>query len=153
METATARAMSNTSETFETFAHYKIGRGHCTLSIEVDGNSVQVGMAFCYPKDQFVKSYGRKIALGRRLKGSFFTFEFTRNQDRLSEQVRAEFEKHALSEECTPPWVRFSLKRELKINSKNTKTSALHVLETAIKRKTPKLHLVPKDSVPIETRA
>jgi len=60
----------------ETYEHLFVGKGRVTLAIVVDGETVKVGMAFCSPKDQFVKIRGRQIARGRALAGSFNSFEF-----------------------------------------------------------------------------
>jgi len=39
-----------------------------TAIIELEGNSVAIGLACCSPKDRFEKAIGRKIALSRMLK-------------------------------------------------------------------------------------
>ena len=37
-------------------------------------------MAFCNPKDQFVKKIGRQIAIGRMFNGKFFEFDDSFNE-------------------------------------------------------------------------
>lgn len=123
---------------FETFAHYTVGKGHVTLSIAVDEGEAQVGVVFCHPRDCFDKSFGRNVALGRRLKQSnYFSFGFTRNDQRLTAQVRSEFEQYvALSASArqaqntgvnvdwvgAPPWAIHSLSRELRKRGRATES-------------------------------
>jgi len=55
-----------------TFLHFHIGRGRVTAAVarnEHIPNLYDVGLAFCSPKDQFVKANGRRIA-EERLQGS-----------------------------------------------------------------------------------
>lgn len=117
---------------FETFAHYRLGKGNVSLSISVDEGDVQVGVSFSHPRDTFSKSFGRSIAMGRRVKTSNdFSFSFKRNlEQRLTHQVRSEFEKYVadsqapraqlaitnLREDWTgaPSWAIHSLNREVR---------------------------------------
>ncbi len=122
---------------FETFAHYRIGKGHATLSISVDEGAVQVGVCFCHPRDNFNKGFGREVAAGRRAKASNeFSFEFQRKPGmRLTDQVRAEFEGFVLDSAVprrlleagetvewtgAPPWAIHSLTRELRRRARIT---------------------------------
>lgn len=114
---------------FETFAHYRIGKGLATLSVSVDEGVVSVGAAYCHPRDKMNKSFGRKVALARRELGSDFSFEFKRDDTRFTEQLRHEFNNfveasrdeyvHALqygqkNRVGSPPWIMFALHRQLK---------------------------------------
>lgn len=54
----------------EVFVHLAVGPGHATLSVRRDATRsgrVYVGIAWCAPGDQYVRSRGRDIAHGRRL--------------------------------------------------------------------------------------
>lgn len=123
---------------FETFAHYRIGKGHATLSVSVDEGVATVGVCFCHPRDNFSKSFGREVAAGRRIKGSSeFSFEFKRKSGvRLTDQVRTEFENFVLDSAVprrllavgnevewagAPPWAIHSLTRELRKRARITK--------------------------------
>lgn len=115
---------------FETFAHYKIGKGFATLAVSVDDGNVRVGVSYCHPRDNINKSFGRDVAVARREIGSDFSFEFTRDGRRLGEQLRAEFEAfvtesgraltllRAMNHDNTrvgaPPWAIHSLNREIR---------------------------------------
>lgn len=77
---------------FETYAHYKIGKGFATLAVSVDAGLARVGVSYCHPRDSINKSFGRNVATARRDIGSDFSFEFVRDSRKLGEQLRAEFE-------------------------------------------------------------
>jgi len=132
--------MSETRKPFETFAHYKIGKGFATLSVSVDEGNARVGVSYCHPRDGLDKAFGRTIATKRRESGSSFSFEFKRNKQLLGSQLRDEFEKFivaagiqrakikALVEDevikpplpssyvriGAPPWIVHSLNREIR---------------------------------------
>ena len=117
---------------FETFAHYKIGKGFATLAVSVDEGNVRVGVSYCHPRDGINKNIGRSIAAARRDSGSDFSFDFTRDFKRkLGDQLRDEFENFVLeSGEAqkilrtigdntkvrvgAPPWTIHSLNREIR---------------------------------------
>lgn len=78
---------------FETYAHYKVGKGFATLAVSVDNDLVKVGIAYCHPRDRLNKGFGRIIASNRRDTGSDFSFEFSRDlKRRLGDQLHDEFE-------------------------------------------------------------
>lgn len=114
---------------YETFAHYKLGKGFATLSISVDEGDTHVGVSFCHPRDRFDKKFGRSIASGRRIKDSHeFSFDFKRNSEKLAVQVRAEFEAYVAASSIArlkggdegtawhgaPPWTIHGLNKELR---------------------------------------
>lgn len=72
---------------FVTYIHDYIGNGRFTLAIKVNEGKVNVGVAFCAPKDQFTRKRGRTIAMGRIEKESAYCFSFTRNEDPLKKQA------------------------------------------------------------------
>jgi hypothetical protein len=128
--------MSENRKPFETFAHYKLGRGFATLAVSVDEGHTRVGVSYCHPRDGINKARGRDIAASRRDVGSDFSFEFIRNKDRLGNQLRAEFESF-MSENRTvllsllsnglegervgaPPWALHSFAREVKRRARIT---------------------------------
>lgn len=135
--------MSENRKPFETFAHYKLGKGFATLAVSVDEGHAVVGVAYCHPRDGINKSKGRDIAVGRRDLGSDFSFEFTRNAERLGVQLRTEFENfmienrhvllsllsHGIDGERigAPPWALHSFSREVR---KREKLAAAHVEHT-----------------------
>lgn len=82
---------------FETYAHYKIGKGLATLSVGVDNGDVTVGVAYCHPRDGVNKRKGRSIARGRRDIGSDFSFSFKRSDKKLGDQLRDEFENFVVA--------------------------------------------------------
>jgi len=124
--------MSENRKPFETFAHYKIGKGFATLSVSVDEGHVVVGISYCHPRDGIDKSKGRAIATARRDVGSDFSFEFQRDERRLGDQLRAEFEGFVVESGGAlmllrdiekrdvrirvgaPPWAIHSLNREIR---------------------------------------
>lgn len=131
---------------YTTFAHYKVGKGYATLSISVDNGECIVGCAYSHPRDHFNKSIGRKIALGRREKQSInHSFEFSRNDSRLSDQVRDEFEKFVLTAALArtknqygfgesgwvgpPPWVIHSMIRDIRRQSGFTRVESMVAIE------------------------
>ncbi len=90
-----------TCKPFATFAYYNIGNGRVSLSVNVDNDLISVGVAYCSPNDQFSKSRGRAIALGRRIKNvPRYSFSFKRNDQRFGEQLFDEFKKFADTEVC-----------------------------------------------------
>lgn len=128
--------MSENRKPFETYAHYKIGKGFATLAVSVDEGHTRVGISYCHPRDGINKSYGRTVARARRDAGSKFSFSFQRDKDvRLGDQLREKFEcfiaeageelikvrqfiAAGLIEETTrvgaPPWAIHSLSREIR---------------------------------------
>jgi hypothetical protein len=122
--------MSENRKPFETFAHYKVGKGFATLAVSVDEGLVNVGISYCHPRDGIDKSKGRAIACARRDVGSDFSFDFTRNGQKLGDQLRAEFEGFVVESGKAlmllrgienqdvrvgaPPWAIHSLNRELR---------------------------------------
>jgi hypothetical protein len=139
--------MSENRKPFETFAHYKIGKGFATLAVSVDEGFVNVGISYCHPRDYINKSYGRDVARARRDSDSTFSFSFNRTSGvKLGDQLRTEFERFVeqsgtqltkirqlvangiLTEEDSirsgaPPWAIHSLEREVRkrnrINANN----------------------------------
>ena len=76
----------------EVFAHLDIGEGHATLSVMLDDDAVQVGVAFCSPHDNYEKKRGRAIASGRRASARRFAFGFPRVADqKLNDQLLGAF--------------------------------------------------------------
>lgn len=64
------------------YMHMVMGNGHVTCAIDHPIHSkvsglVHVGVAFCSPKDIFVKSKGREKAVGRLRTHGPMTFSFT----------------------------------------------------------------------------
>jgi hypothetical protein len=61
-----------------TFMHVKLGKGIATIALHIDpkddGTKVTASVAFCSPKDHFIKKKGRMIATGRLSSGSVFNF-------------------------------------------------------------------------------
>lgn len=121
--------MSEIRKPFETFAHYKIGKGHVTLSVSVDEGNARVGVAYCHPRDGLNKGFGRTVARGRRDTDCPFSFDFKRNKQRLGSQLRDEFEGFVVEsgralgivrelgsnvQVGAPPWAIHSLNRELR---------------------------------------
>lgn len=132
--------MSETRKPFETFAHYKIGKGFATLSVSVDEGNARVGVAYCHPRDGIDKGFGRHVATKRRDSDSTFSFEFKRKKDvKLGDQLHAEFESFILKAGTerakllnliekgvlevrdmnevrlgAPPWIIHSLNREIR---------------------------------------
>lgn len=129
--------MSETRKPFETYAHYKIGKGFATLAVSVDEGIARVGVAYCHPRDGINKVFGRGVARDRRDTNSSFSFWFKRNKQRLGSQLRDEFEhfvveageQRAKVQELinagiltvkddvrvgAPPWAVHSLNRELR---------------------------------------
>jgi len=53
------------------FAHLRDPYGNRTVGYRIndDTNTVDFGISYCNPKDQFVKAIGREIVLGRIHKG------------------------------------------------------------------------------------
>jgi len=137
--------MSENRKPFETYAHYKIGKGFATLAVSVDEGEARVGVSYCHPRDGINKSFGRSVAARRRDASSTFGFEFKRNQQKLGDQLRDEFEsfiveagaashilKNLESKEIrvgAPPWVIHSLNRE--IRSRNRLIAAIDAADSA----------------------
>src|ERR1700687_2633301 len=80
----------------ESYSHLLVGKGKVTLAAKFfDSNWVEVGVAFCSPKDQFNRKKGRLIATGRReiaMTGTALSFCFTRNENvGVNEEIRRSF--------------------------------------------------------------
>lgn len=126
--------MSENRKPFETYAHYKIGKGFATLAVSVDDGLVRVGVSYCHPRDNLNKRFGRGVASSRRDIGSDFSFEFKRLPgQRLTEQLRAEFEHfvagstNALTVRgSAPPWIVHSLNRELRKRNRTVSSENGH---------------------------
>lgn len=112
-----------TKKPFETYAHYKIGKGFATLAVSVDEGTAHVGISYCHPRDGINKRFGRNVASARRDLGSDFSFEFERDSRKLGDQLRSEFERFVIDAGHTttratrsgaPPWIIHSLNRELR---------------------------------------
>lgn len=74
---------------FNTFSHIPLGKGRATLAIQVEGDNLEIGVAFCSPKDQFSKAKGRMIAEGRLKAKHGFYMKIGRNPDeKLKDQAR-----------------------------------------------------------------
>lgn len=136
--------MSENRKPFETFAHYKVGKGFATLAVSVDEGHARVGISYCHPRDGINKSKGRSIARARRDVDSTFGFDFRRKNDvRLGDQLRAEFERFVVKtgkdlamvkiyaaegvfddspRVGAPPWAIHSLNRELRKRARLAKT-------------------------------
>lgn len=121
--------MSETRKPFETFAHYKIGKGFATLAVSVDEGNARVGVSYCHPRDGLDKGFGRTVARGRRDTDCPFSFDFKRNKQRLGSQLRDEFESFVVEsgralaivrelgndiQVGAPPWAIHSLNREIR---------------------------------------
>lgn len=82
-----------------TFLHFGLGRGRVTCALRWNPENaaqVEVGMAFCSPKDIFTKKRGRDIASGRLYQGSDRSFTFTPDPTkRIKEQVHELFVQNA----------------------------------------------------------
>jgi len=94
----------------ETYEHLFVGEGRVTLAIlKQEGGKIQVGVSFCSPKDQFVKSRGRKISLGRAKANSVYSFNFAETDESLmhNKQIAVhEFIKMATADSLLfPAWV------------------------------------------------
>lgn len=72
----------------ETFLYLNFGQGRVTVAIKEQNNLLKIGAAFCSPSDQFIKEYGRKLALDRlnNKKDFYICFE-KENSIRIKEQV------------------------------------------------------------------
>lgn len=127
--------MSENRKPFETYAHYKVGRGFATLAVSVDEGFARVGVSYCHPRDGIDKGYGRAVARARRDADSTFSFDFKRTDGvKLGDQLRVEFERFVVEagiELATinklvadgliekarvgaPPWAIHSLNREIR---------------------------------------
>lgn len=60
--------MSKESESRIYFWHPHIYGGRATIALQANGSLIEVGVAFCSPRDQFCKRFGRAIAEGRMQK-------------------------------------------------------------------------------------
>lgn len=122
---------------FECFAHYLIGKGHATLSSEINNGVVKVGIAFCYPGDEFNKAFGREIAAGRRKKSNHsFSFSFKCDDNRISDQIRSQFENFVISSThehpTAPGWAVYSLRRQLKREERKQREKFLSITNFGI---------------------
>jgi hypothetical protein len=66
------------------YMHLHVGMGRVTLALRhklcaAKGDEVEVGVAFCSPKDQFNKARGRNIARGRLEQAGNQTMAFQSN--------------------------------------------------------------------------
>lgn len=71
----------------ESFLYLYLGNGRATIAINEKNNSVHIGVAFCSPDDQFIKKYGKELALARLNDRKEFYVCFERNSDRIKQQV------------------------------------------------------------------
>lgn len=72
----------------ETFLYLNFGPGRVTVAIKEQNNLLKIGAAFCSPCDQFIKEYGRKLALDRlNNKRDFYICFEKENSIRIKEQV------------------------------------------------------------------
>ncbi len=65
----------------ETYEHLFVGGGRVTLAMMLNDTTIDVGISFCSPKDQFTRSKGRKIAKGRIVAKSMHTFSLPKKKD------------------------------------------------------------------------
>jgi len=75
----------------ETYLYLNFGDGIATTAIvqHPDSNTTEIGVAFCSPRDPFVKKIGRDIALERVAKKKDFYVCFERNENaKLKWQIR-----------------------------------------------------------------
>ena len=74
---------------FMAFMHPYIGRGRATLAIAHDPNDGRsfVGVSYSSPKDNFNRKKGRNIAVQRILKGSYFSFDFIKQEDEFLKEA------------------------------------------------------------------
>ncbi len=75
-------------------------------------NTVNVAVAFCSDKDQYVRKVGRQISSGRLSKGPDFTFRVEKDAGSITEQARVALEEWL--EECRecPRWITKQLNRD-----------------------------------------
>ena len=70
---------------YVTYMHPFVGKGRVTMALEIqqdgDKEKVTVGVAFCSPKDQFCRKFGRLRASARLTRvGHVFTFKLKRGE-------------------------------------------------------------------------
>ena len=73
-----------------TFLYLQLGQGTATVAIvPLADNTVEVGVAFCSPEDQFSRAEGRKRALERITQKKDFYVHYERNTDSLKGQAKS----------------------------------------------------------------
>ncbi len=71
------------------FLYLSFGDGRVTAAIRLGrDNTAEIGVAFCSPHDQFVKSIGRELASDRITTKKDFYVHFERNDRPVKHQVR-----------------------------------------------------------------
>lgn len=127
LETATERKLDDLAdEPLEAsrglfYMHLRVGRGKATLAVNVGAKECRVGVAFCSPKDQYVKRIGRAKALGQlqrwgvhktrvNAKHYVFAFGIDAKEGNLRQQAVSSFQAWIRSEQTPianpiPNWV------------------------------------------------
>jgi len=75
----------------ETYLYLNFGDGKATVAIieNAENKTVELGATFCSPQDQFIKAYGRNVALWRLQNKKDFYVHFDKDEtDKLKWQVR-----------------------------------------------------------------
>jgi hypothetical protein len=86
--------------------------GRSVMAIKRDGSHVEVGIAYCSPKDTFKKADGRKLAVARlddpeaKFRFSFELQDESVFGQTFSAQLRVAFFEHVANTPGTPKWVK-----------------------------------------------